>query len=144
MHSIEHCISTLVIAHKYVYFCMETIHKGSYCLRNNHHGFHSNIYSVLLNFLPHLFIPRGEGFPALQRIHLFVLSYFMLMLRATLCAMVGLLNHNQLILVHVCVTVLEVAVGGSTKDAMWWWCGGGLSPEIVRDAKLWLEQRREG
>lgn len=63
------------------------------------------------------------------------------MLRATLCAAVGLLNHNQLNLVRV--SVLEVVVGGSTEDAR---CGrgGGLSLEIVRDAKLWLEQRREG
>lgn len=61
----------------------------------------------------------------------------MFTLRATLCEMVGLLNHNQLNLVHVC-SVFEVAVGGKMQ------CGGGLSPEIVRDAKLWAAAEERG
>lgn len=63
-------------------------------------------------------------------IHAFTLSYLFLMLRATLCAVVGLLNHNQLNLGHICVCVCVTTGGGrySTKDL------GGTS-----DTKFFLE-----
>lgn len=71
---------------------------------------HSIINSVILNFPPQFLIPIDKGFSYTQVcIHVFALSYFILMLRATLCAEVGLLNHNQLNLVDVCV---RVGIGG--------------------------------
>lgn len=64
----------------------------------------------------------------------------MLMLRATLYAVVGLLNHNQPNLVHACVSVLEVVAGGSTEDIN----RGGSQPRNSKRCQVLVAQRREG
>lgn len=63
---------------------------------------YSLINSGIRNFAPHLLTPRGKGFSNTP-VSIYVFSNFILMLRATLHAVVGPLNHNQLNLVHVCV-----------------------------------------
>lgn len=60
-------------------------------------------------------------------IHAFTLPCLVLMLRATLCAVVGLLNHNQLNLGHMCVCVTTGGGRYSTE-----YRGGS-------DAKFFLE-----
>ena len=86
------------------------------------------INSGIRNIAPHLLTPRGKSFSNTPVCIYVLSSYFILMLRATLHAVVGPLNHNQLNLVHVCL-VLELAAGGTAHR---------------RHAKLCLQWRREG
>lgn len=71
---------------------------------------------------------RAGGLP-LPFYCVFILSYFILMLRATLCVEVGLMNHNQPNLVHVCA---GVGVAGGRNS--------GRCPVMARGE----ERRREG
>lgn len=91
----------LVIAQKYVNCCKETIHRGTSCLYNIPLGFSQHHKFCSSQFPSSSLYPKRRGFSCTPAcIH--ILSYFILMLRATLCAAMGLLNHNQLNL-GVCI-----------------------------------------